>query len=101
MPENIWQDWLAATPEASYFGVLANRRFTPAQSSYWGGQYGNIYNRFLGQLGQTAMGGRMPTQTFGGFLGQYPWQQQWMNLPRWQRGFRESAFSPSMRWLIY
>ena len=101
MPNNIWGDWLEAEPRAGYFGALANRQFTPAQTSYWGGQFGNVYNRFLGQLGQTAMRGQMPTQTFGGFTGQYPWQQQWGELSRRQRGYRESAFSPSMRWLLY
>lgn len=102
MPTNPWlQDFLTDVPQARYFGELANRRFNPAQSSYWGGQYGNIYNRFQGQLGQTAMRGQVPTQTFGGFLSQYPWKQKWGELPRWQRGYRESAFSPSMRWLLY
>ena len=101
MPNNMWQDWLTAEPRAGYFGELANKRFSPTQSSYWGSQYGNIYNRFLGQLGQTAMGGGKPTQTFGVFLNKYPWQQKWGELPRWQRGYRESAFSPSMRWLLY
>ena len=102
MPTTSWpQDWLLDAPEARYFGALANRQFTPGQRSYWGGQYGNIFNRYQGQLAQTAMRGQTPTQTFGGFLGQYPWQQQWGQLPRWQRGYRESAFSPSMRWLLY
>ncbi len=104
MATSPWlKDWLTDQPQARFFGELANKRqsFTPGQSSYWGGQYGNIYNRYLGQLGQTAMQGQVPSQTFGNFMSQFPWERQWGNLPRWQRGYNERAFSPSMRWLMY
>ncbi len=96
-------DWLSDEPEARYFGELAERKqsFTPAQTNYWRGQYTPMYNRYMGQLGQTAMGGGTPTQTWGNFLSGMPWQREWENLSPWQRGVDTQRFSPRLRWLYY
>ena len=101
MPNTLWQDLLPEMPDVTYFGNLANQSFTPQQRQHFGGQQGNIYNRYLGGLGQQVMGGGNPTQTFENFLGGFPWLKEFNMLPRWKRGVNPSGFAPSLKWTMY
>ncbi len=102
MPIDWGQQWLQATPEAQFQTAVQGNRsnWTPAMSQYWGGQFGNMYNRFLGNTGQRIQGGQDP-QSFGNFLGNQDWRTQFQNLPRWQQGFNQRQFAPSLRYLLY
>jgi hypothetical protein len=96
-----WQTLLPEMPQAEYFGTLAGKNFTPAQSNYFGNQYGDIYNKYLGQLGRTTMLGGTPNMTFQQFLAQYPWLRTFNALSPYQRGVYSANYNPALRWLVY
>lgn len=71
---------------ANYFGRLqAQPRKSPNQQKFFEGQFEEIQNRYLGQLGRMVHSGQAPTKTLDDFLqeyfapgggGDYDWMQQ-------------------------
>ena len=61
---------------------------------YWRRRQGDLYQDYLGGLGQTALAGNEPTQTFQSFLRDFPFQQRFQGLSPSQRG---SQAAPPLR----
>ena len=97
--QNMWQEWLEDTPQASYYGSLGGQKSqTPAQRRHYEGNFSNMWNRYMGNLGGQALGGQQPTGSFTDYLGGFDWNKNYNALPRWQRG----VYTPHrMRYLPY
>ena len=99
-----WEDFLLAeNPQWAYFSSSpfttgSQEGFAPAQQNYWRGQYGNVLNRYLGELGSSTK----EQGTLGGFkeyLEDMPWTQMYyQNTTPGQRG-RQGRYSPSTRFM--
>ena len=102
--------WLEANPEAAFYSAApfglgsytagnpfggttygeagqpgAAGGFSPAAQTYWAGQYGNIQNQYLGELGRAMRRGESDAPSFVDYLEDYPFTQ------------RYTAMSPAMR----
>ena len=95
------QEMLSAMPEASYFSFQDQFGQAPTQRRFFQGQFQNIFNQFLGGLGQQIQQGESPTNTFSDFLGNYNFGQQFGQLPPSVRGATTSRFAPSSRFLNF
>jgi hypothetical protein len=96
-----WNQWLNETPQAGYFSWAGGLKGTPAMNRYYGNEYGNMYNRYMGTLGSQVQSGQAPTTSFVDWLKQFNATQNYQNQPNYMRGMNYGAFSPSRRWLIY
>ena len=110
MPEdNIWSDFLEDIPEAAYYSAAPfgagpsaaspfGGGYAPAQQRYWSGQYGNVANQYMGQMGRSLRAGQAPSMTFTDYLAQYPWTQRYSALsPAMRPGSTTSRFAPAVR----
>lgn len=96
--DNIWQYWLEETPRAAYQALIPSG--TPAFTKYWQGQQSNVWNKYMGALGEQALAGQPPNLFFTDFLKNYPWSRYWYNLSPSQRGIDYSKFMPSLTWRV-
>ena len=71
--QNMWQEWLEDTPQAAYYGSLGGQSQTPAQRRHYDGNFSNMWNRYMGNLGGQAIGGQQPMGSFTDFLGGFDW----------------------------
>lgn len=92
------QELLGDVPEAAFFGAVQPFSNTPAQKRFFGGQFSNVYNQFLGQLGQDIFQGRIPTQSFSDFSQEFDFNELFQSRPFADRGFNN--FNPRTRWLL-
>ncbi len=94
MPNDYWSGFLQDNPDILYYGMLPK---TGPQNflNYWRGQYGNVYNNYLGDLGRSALGGNMPNTSFYDYLLQNPIARDWQKLTSGQRGERQPMMA---RW---
>lgn len=98
MPGNsIWSYWLEDMPDMLYAGMYPTN--TPAQKSYWGNQYGNVWQDYSSKLAKMALGGQEPNLSFSNFLGSYPWSEYWNQLSPREQGARTSLY-PSYQWRV-
>ena len=125
MATDFWSQVLEASPETAYysaspFGQYSPRNpwggsefvqggegvtqggYSPVQQQYWSGQYGNVYNQYLGQIGRSLRGGQEPATTFMEYLDQYPFTQRYSALGPAMRpgGCGSSRYSPSTRYMF-
>jgi len=93
---NPWGGFLEDNPDIMYSGFL-NNLLGKGQNfyDYWRSQYGNQYNKYLGQLGGMALQGQAPTTNFSDYLGNFNFNNAWGNLSPGQRG---EYMPSSMRW---
>lgn len=130
MPEesNLWKDYfeLGYEPEAAYysaapFGARGTAQnpfgrqvfdtsgqisagtggFAPAAQRYWSGQFGNVHNQWVGEVGRRMKSEQDPMGlSFVDFLEQYPWTERYSSMsPRLRAGGDTSRFSPSTRYM--
>ena len=97
MTDNIWKYWLEDTPQALYGAMLPGG--TMPFQKYWKGQYGNVYQDYMGQLGKQALQGQAPSTLFSDYLGKYPFSQYWDLMSPRAKGFN-TALNPSLSWRI-
>ena len=90
------QSLLEEMPQAAYYGQLGQQQMSPLARRYFEGNYGDIYNQYLGRLGQQLMGGQEPTARFQDFLSEAPFSQRFAQLPPEFTGrqSRRSRFNP-------
>ena len=88
-----WIEELENLPQAAYYAQQPQWG-APKQQRYYQGQFQEIQNQYLGRLGQQMMGGGMPSLQFTDFLGNFPWTQQYAQLPPSLRGDNPSLFNP-------
>lgn len=109
---NFWQDYvLPYAPQAAYYsaapfggGTTQASPFgggsSPAAQQYWSGQYGNVYNQFMGELGRSYRQGEEPTMSFVDYLDQYPFTERYTALgPQMRAGGSTGRFAPSARYM--
>lgn len=94
-----WEDFLLAeNPEWAYFSArpFTQTGFSPAQQQYWRGQYGNVWSRYLGELGGATRQGEM-MGTFDEYLEGLPFTQMYYeNVSPRQRG-GTARYNPATR----
>ena len=95
------QEMLAAVPEAAYFSFQDQGGQSPTQRRFFQSQFQNVFNKFLGGLGQQWREGQTSPDTFTDFLGNYNFGQQFSQLPPSVRGATTSRFAPSSRFLNF
>ena len=103
MPED-WGDFLLAeNPQWAYFSsspftTSTQQGFSPAQQQYWQGQYGNVWNRYMGEVGSATKAGQDP-MSFTNYLEDMPFSQQYyQNVQPQQRG-GSTRFNPTTRFV--
>ena len=106
MPINdLWSGWFGPDnpfdkgPESAYFSYQ-NQWRTPSEGKYYQGQFQEVQNKYLGQLGQKVLGGVEPSQTWADYLAKFNWGQNYQGLTPQQRGQDNSRFNPWTRWMV-
>jgi hypothetical protein len=89
-------------PEAAYFARREEFGGSPRQKQFFEGDYANIYNQYLGFLGNQAKAGQMPSGSFNDFFqnllpNSAAFDQQFRELTPNQRGVRSPA---SLQWSL-
>ena len=105
MPDttNPFLAFLDDEPEAAFFSRQKQFGRAPQQRQFFEGQFSNIYNQYLGELGEQARTGVLPSGTFNEFLGNIDFDQRFARLTPQQRGEtggRQSQFAPPTRFLF-
>ena len=97
------RDVLAEDPRSAYFSF--QDRFkqgaSPRQRDYFGGQFQDVHNEFLGRIGEQLR--QNPSQrapTFTSFMRSFPFQQRFAALPPSMRGAAMSRFAPQTRFFF-
>ena len=126
MAENYWDnpfgDWLAESPQATYFGYQDQWGQRPqpgrgfqgqtaqnqGQKRYYQNQFQNIHNQWLGEQARLMTQGQQSgtgyydalgtPPSFSQFLETMPWTQRYAALPPALRGAGTSQFNPQTRW---
>jgi len=109
---NFWQDYiLPYEPQVAYYSAAPfgggttqaspfGEGFSPAAQQYWSGQYGNVYNQFMGDVGRSYRRGEEPAMSFVDYLDQYPFTERYTALgPQMRPGSRTARFSPATRYI--
>jgi len=93
--------FLEDNPDILYGGMFRNLRSpSPNFTDYWRNKSGSVYGDYLSRLGQTALGGEIPTQTYQDYLGGNPWLEDWGKMSPSFRGQQGSRFSSGLKWQI-
>jgi len=87
-------------PEATFFSFQNQFGGSPTQRRYYQGQFSNIFNQYLGTLGQQLSQGQSPP-AFQDFMGGYNFGQQFAQLPPSIRGATTARFAPQTRFLRF
>lgn len=108
-PENPFWEGFETDPlgqRANYFGRLASQpRKSPNQRKFFQGQFEEVQNRYLGQLGKMVQGGQNPTRTLNDFLQDYFAQggegdEDFLNATLGSRIAAGNRFAPPVRFLL-
>ena len=91
---------LEVTPSLAYFSAAPFQGQTSAaQRQYWSGQFGNVTNQYMGELG-TAIRAGQEGPSFTRFLEDMPWTEKYTALsPRLRPGSDFRRFSPQTRYM--
>ena len=94
-----WGDFLLAeNPQWAYFSSQPFQQGKPAQQQYWQGQFGNTWNRYMGEVGRATKAGEEPA-SFMNYLEDQPFTQQYyQNVSPQQRG-GGTRFNPTTRFV--
>ena len=110
---NYYADLLEGTPQTAYyssapFGAGSTTEspwgggYAPAAQQYWSGQYGNVFNQYLGNIGRSLRSGQDHEVSFTEYLDQYPFMQRYSSLSPSMRpgGSGASRYSPTTRYMF-
>lgn len=92
---------LESTPESAFYSAapFGDTGFSPMAQQYWAGQYGNIQNQYLGELGRAARN-QKDGPSFVDFLEDYPFTQRYTAMsPALRPGGSFRRFAPSTRFM--
>jgi len=102
------QDILAEAPKATFFSFQDQFGGAPTQRRHFQGQFQDIYNQYLGTLGQQlrqdTQAGRAPSSpsaSFLDFMGDFDFSQQFGQIPPSIRGGTTGRFAPPARFLNF
>jgi hypothetical protein len=93
------QDFLAESPETTFFSFQNQFGRSPNQRRFFQGQFRNVFNQYLGNLGQQLQQGKQPDANFSNFLGDFNFSGQFGRLPPSIRGATTQRFAPQTRFL--
>lgn len=96
-PENI----LTETPRAAYFSFQDQFGGDRSRSKYFQGQFQDIFNQYLGTLGQALRRGDTPSTSFMDFLETPGTFNQFRGVAPSVRGATASRFAPPARFLNF
>ena len=88
MPLNSLDPFLEEEPDM-LFQALRPQTGARGFIDYWRKQQGDIWQDYLGNYGQIALGGQIPNLTYQGFLRDFPFLQEYLKLSPWERGQRQ------------
>lgn len=87
MAYNPFLPWLEEEPKALYGAITGG---LPSRSrnfmDYWRANYDKVYGQYMSGLGQTALQGQAPNQTFLDFMNQYNFGNRWAAMAPWDKG---------------
>ena len=102
---NPFSEFLEENPRSAYYaqeqralGQMGSQ--SPQPKRFFQGQFQASYNQSMGELGQQAQGGQIPSRRFGEFLEDFPFSQDFRSLPPALRGASVGAYSPQARFLF-
>ena len=101
---NPFLEFLETEPRAAFFSH-GNRFGGPQksqrQTNYYQNQFNEIYDQYLGNLGQQARGGTMPAGSFNDFLGGFDFEDWYRRqVPYQQRNPEYSILVPNIQWRL-
>ena len=95
---------LEQLPQAAYYSSPAGQTFGAQgsrQQRYFQQNYQDVYNQYMGALGQQMRQGQNPNLSFQQFLEQDPWTSRYSQLPQAARGVNTGVNNPRTRFLYY
>lgn len=91
-----FRDILNFDPELAFFGSIPQSGNTAFQE-YYRGQFGSIYDQFLGQQGRGLFSGNFRKKEFPDFLDEFPFLQNFALRSPTDRGEAPARFAPRVR----
>ena len=99
--DSPFMDLLEEDPRLGYYSYLPQFNLTPRQRQYAGNNYQDIFNEYLGALGQQIRQGQTPNLKWTDYLSQTPFTQRFSALSPEMRGQGDmQRFNPRTRWFI-
>ena len=99
-PPNPFAAFLEGDPKVAFFAQQPRFGASPRQQRYFRGQFQDMYDRYLGELGRQAAGGKTPTRKFTDFLQDIDFDWEYGMLSPRQRGVQLGQFAPPVRWFL-
>jgi hypothetical protein len=100
-----WSDLLLRNmEEAAYYSSPTGQAFgarSPRRQRYYQQAYGDVFNQYMGALGQQIRSGGDPDMSFESFLQSDPWTSRYGQLPQGMRGVNTGMYNPRTRFLYY
>ena len=90
---------MGARPDLPMFGAISKSGMSPFQQSLFRNRSSDMMNRFYGAAGRDLMEGMMPSQTPQGFFGNFDFQKELFDMPRFTRGSATNIRNPRTRFL--
>ena len=90
---------MGARPDLPMFGAISKSGMSPFQQSLFRNRCSDMMNRFYGAAGRDLMQGMMPSQTPQGFFGNFDFQKELFDMPRFTRGSATNIHNPRTRFL--
>jgi hypothetical protein len=101
---NPFLDYLEYEPRAAYYDAPMGRSFregSQGRQRFFQNQYQDIYNEFLGGLGEQIRGGERPTMRWTDYLANVPFTERYAALSPEQAGRTTRRYSPSTRQIYF
>ena len=100
--DNPYDDWMEQNPRVPYFSFQkqwGGEQASPNQRRFYQNSFGDVYDEYLGRLGQQIRGGGAPTERFSSFLEQYPFTERYTQMPPEATGRgNTSRFAPRAKY---
>ena len=100
-PDFDWEDILKEEPQLAYFGQQQRFGRSPVQKRFFKDQFQQVFNRYLGQLGQQVQQGQDPTLQFSDYMKDFDFNRYFGDIEPSRRGFFPSRTAPRTRFLYY
>ena len=101
---NAFADFFTDYPQAAYYSSPRGTAFSGQSANtqrYYQNQFQNVYNEFLGALGQQIRSGADPTLRFADYLETTPFTERYAALPPQMAGRTTRQFGPGTRQIYF
>ena len=101
MQQNPWSDFLEQEPgtKAAYFSYGDQWGKSQKQRNFYQSSFSDIYNQYLGTLGQQVRQGLMPTGKWDPYLSNFDFNKYYQEqVPYQTRNQGQSGFTPQVQW---